>query len=119
MLYVCFDFSIFFYYYMSASFLMCIDSFNVIVGYVGGSHYSHSGGAVEPLCLPRNPEWGIYKDGTKGGKAYVYGAEYETSELTRYMRKLHDHDVPCAVCLRRNKSAVKMFPGKQTINTCK
>lgn len=98
---------------------MCIDSFNVIVGYVGGSHYSHSGGAVEPLCLPRNPEWGIYKDGTKGGKAYIYGAEYETSELTRYMRKLHDHDVPCAVCLRRNKSAVKMFPGKQTINTCK
>lgn len=47
-----------------------------------------------------------------GGKAYIYGAEYETSELTGYMRKLHDHDVPCAVCLRRNKSAVKMFPGK-------
>lgn len=26
---------------------MCIHSFNVIVGYVGGRHYSHSGGAVE------------------------------------------------------------------------
>lgn len=83
-------------------------------GYVGGSHYSQSGGAVEPLCLPRNPEWGIYKDGTKGGKAYIYGAEYETSELSGYMRKLHDHDVPCTVCLRRNKSAVKMFPARKT-----
>eukprot|EP00105_Crassostrea_gigas_P017690 XP_011435563.2 PREDICTED: uncharacterized protein LOC105334004 [Crassostrea gigas] len=79
-----------------------------------GSEPIHSGGAVEPLCLPRNPEWGIYKDGTKGGKAYIYGAEYETSDLTGYMRKLHDHDVPCAVCLRRNKSAVKMFPARKT-----
>ena len=32
---------------------MCIHSFNVIVGYVGGRHYSHSGGAVE---IPRRTE---------------------------------------------------------------
>lgn len=28
------------------------------IGYVGGSHYSHIRAAVDPLCLPRNQEWG-------------------------------------------------------------
>lgn len=67
---------------------------------------------MEPLCLPRNPEWGIYRDGTDGYKAYVYGAEYVTSDLSDKWPKLHNHDVPCAVCLVRNRSVVKMFPGK-------
>lgn len=47
-------------------------------GFTGGSFYGHKGAAVEPLCLPTNPEWGIYIDGYDGSKAYVYGAEYET-----------------------------------------
>lgn len=81
------------------------------VGYVGGSHWSHIGAAVEPLCLPRNPEWGIYWVGTDGKKAKMYGAEYQTGDLAGKLAKLHDHDVPCAVCLVRNISVVKMFPG--------
>lgn len=80
------------------------------LGYVGGSHYSHFGAAVEPLCLPRDPQWGKYKDGYDGLKAYIYGAEYQTSNT--FLRKMHDHDVPCAVCLVLNRSVVKMFPGK-------
>ncbi|XP_052705274.1 uncharacterized protein LOC128181066 [Crassostrea angulata] len=82
----------------------------VLSGYVGGSRHTHSGAAVEPLCLPRKPEWGNYKDGTDGSKAYIYGAEYETGDLSGKWLKLHDHDVPCAVCLVRNRSVVKMFP---------
>ncbi|XP_065925119.1 uncharacterized protein [Magallana gigas] len=82
----------------------------VLSGYVGGSRHTHSGAAVEPLCLPRKPEWGNYKDGTDGAKAYIYGAEYETGDLSGKWLKLHDHDVPCAVCLVRNRSVVKMFP---------
>lgn len=35
----------------------------VLSGYVGGSLHSHSGAAVDALCLPRNPEWGNYRDG--------------------------------------------------------
>lgn len=81
-------------------------------GYTGGSLFRHTGAAVEPLCLPKNPQWGIYRDGAEGYKNYVYGAEYETNTLTGYMSTLHNHDVPCAVCLVRNRSVVKLFPGK-------
>lgn len=76
------------------------------------SHYSHTAAVVDPLCLPRDPEWGVYTDGADGTKAFVYGAEYETSTSAGSLQALHDHDVPCAVCLARNKSVVKMFPGK-------
>lgn len=81
------------------------------VGFAGGSHCSHKGAAVEPMCLPRNPEWGMYTDGHEGYKAYVYGAEYETESFKGNIQTLHDHDVPCAVCLVRQRSVVQMFPG--------
>ena len=42
----------------------------------------------------------------------MYGAEYETNTLSDFMSKLVHHDVPCAVCLVRNRSVLKMFPGK-------
>ena len=74
--------------------------------------YAHKGAAVDPLCLPRDPEWGGYKDGTDGAKAYVYGAEYETHMSTDFMKSLRNHDIPCAVCLVRNRSVIKMFPGR-------
>ena len=32
------------------------------------------------------------------------------------MPPVHDHDVPCAVCLVRNKFLVRMFPGKKVVN---
>lgn len=81
------------------------------VGFAGGSQCSHKGAAVEPLCLPRNPEWGMYTDGHEGYKSYVYGAEYETESFKGNIQTLHDHDVPCAVCLVRQRSVVQMFPG--------
>ncbi|XP_062571759.1 uncharacterized protein LOC134233773, partial [Saccostrea cucullata] len=82
----------------------------VYSGFVGGSNPGHSGSAVEPLCLPRDPEWGLYKDGFEGDKAYVFGAEYESYTFTSHFTSLHNHDVPCAVCLVQNRSVVKMFP---------
>lgn len=83
-------------------------------GYTAGSAHTHTGAAVEPLCLPRNPEWGIYRDGVENIYSnIVYGAEYETNGVPGYMSTLHDHDVPCAVCLVRGKSIVKMFPGEK------
>lgn len=85
-------------------------------GYAGGSFYTHTGAAVEPLCLPKDPEWGIYKDGVEGHKSFMFGAVYETSTVPGYLSALYHHTVPCAVCLVRDKSLVKMFPGK-TIRT--
>ncbi|XP_062599822.1 uncharacterized protein LOC134261396 isoform X2 [Saccostrea cucullata] len=86
---------------------------NAEIVYSGGSWYGHSGAAVDPLCLPRDPEWGIYRDGTDGEKAYVFGAEYETSDVS-HSASLQNHDVPCAVCLVRNRTVVKVFPAKRT-----
>nr|XP_034318265.1 short-chain collagen C4-like [Crassostrea gigas] len=86
----------------------------VISGYVGGSWYDHTGAAVNPLCLPKNPEWGIYKDGTDGDKAYMYGGEYQTDTVPSYMKTLYQHDVPCVVCLVRKRSVVQMFPARKT-----
>lgn len=54
----------------------------------------------------------FYKDGTDGLKAYVFGAEYETHSFMGFKKSLAEHDVPCAVCLVRNRSAVNMFPGR-------
>ena len=68
---------------------------------------------MEPLCLPRDPEWGIYRDGVDGARNYAFGAEYETGSFQGYWSKVNDHDVPCSVCLVRNRSLVKMFPGKR------
>ena len=80
-------------------------------GFTGGSWYAHPGAAVDPLCLPRDPEWGIYKDGVDGQKAFVYGSEYQTF-TSNSMPGVFEHDVPCAVCVVRNRSLLKMFPGK-------
>lgn len=85
-------------------------------GYTGGSWYTNKGAGVDTLCLPRDPEWGNYRDGTDGHKAYVFGAEYQTYDSLGNLRKLHDHDVPCAVCFRRNRSVVRMFPGASDLN---
>ena len=82
------------------------------VGYVGGSFYAHTGAAVDPLCLPKEPEWGIYRDGVQSFRAYVYGAEYETFEFSDLMSTIAQNDIPCSVCLVPNRSVVKMFPGR-------
>lgn len=88
-----------------------------MLGYTGSSWPDHKGSAVD-LCLPRDPEWGGggYSDGNDGNKAYVFGAEYETDTSPKNLLKLHDHDIPCAVCLRRNRSVIKMFPGQMERN---
>lgn len=82
-------------------------------GYVGGSHFNNRGAAVEPLCLPRNPQWLKYRDGIENERAYVHGAEYETRTSSGGLRGVHDQDVPCAVCLKRKRFVVNMFPGRE------
>ncbi|XP_062576176.1 uncharacterized protein LOC134238063 [Saccostrea cucullata] len=86
----------------------------VYSGYAGGSNHLHSGAAVELLCLPKDPEWGIYTDGYNGAKAFVYGTEYETNYNPDHLSSFQNHDVPCAVCLVPNRSVVQMFPARKT-----
>ncbi|XP_052704573.1 uncharacterized protein LOC128180490 [Crassostrea angulata] len=83
-------------------------------GLAGGLYYTYKGAAVEPLCLPRNPEWGMYTDGFDGSKNYIFGTEYRTSSLTGNVQRVNNHDVPFAVCLVRQRSVVQMFPARKT-----
>lgn len=83
-----------------------------MLGYTGDSWPDHKGSAFDLLCLPRDPEWGIYSDGNDGNKVNVFGAEYKTDTFPRNLLKLHNQDIPCAVCLRRNRYVIKMFPGE-------
>ncbi|XP_061180055.1 uncharacterized protein LOC133188588 [Saccostrea echinata] len=93
----------------------CPSNANLVYsGFVGGSHFTHKGAAVEPLCLPRDPEWGMYVDGNNANRAYVFGAEYDTFNFKGHFTSLIQHDVPCAVCLVKNRSIVKTFPARKT-----
>jgi len=81
-------------------------------GYAGGGNYAESGGGINYLCLPKDPEWAPEQSPSVVG--YVHGAEYETQNSV--LDALRNHDVPCAVC-RTNSSNVLMIPAKQRCHT--
>ena len=47
-------------------------------GRVAGSHYTEKGGGANYLCLPEQPQYSTYTAGVQVGRAYLYGAEYQT-----------------------------------------
>ncbi|XP_062577212.1 short-chain collagen C4-like [Saccostrea cucullata] len=83
----------------------------VYSGFAGGSYYGHQGGAVEPLCLPRNPQWSRYDKRFSSFRGYIYGAEYELPTNIIYS-DLHDNDVPCAVCETRSGKSAIVIPAR-------
>ena len=68
----------------------------VYTGRAAGSHWSHSGGGANYLCLPDNPNYLRYTNGGQNGRAYLYGAEYEGWDSAP-LSAVHNHNVPCAV----------------------
>ena len=87
-------------------------------GRAAGSWYSQSGGGANYLCLPEQPENSTYTAGSQGGRALLYGAEYETG-LTQAdengpLNAVNDHNVPCAVCYTSTQETVVMIPAKTT-----
>ncbi|KAL3880008.1 hypothetical protein ACJMK2_032280 [Sinanodonta woodiana] len=85
-------------------------------GYMAGSDYGQTGNGPNNLCLPEDPTWAKYLDGTFGGdhRARVYGTEYETGgggTYTPFSSDLYENDVPCAVC-RTTRSSSIMIPGR-------
>ena len=90
----------------------------VVQGITAGSHYTHSGGGSNYLCMPRDPEWGKTTPGFQSG-GHLYGAEYEIPSSNDPFSKanaqsLHDNDVPCAVCHVASRSTKLMIPAKLT-----
>ena len=85
----------------------------VYSGSAAGQHYTHKGGAGNPLCLPNAP---IYDRYAGSSQNYIYGAEYEINANQPYkISKYHNKDVPCAVCLAKKKSDTIMVPAR---NVC-
>ncbi|XP_036366812.1 uncharacterized protein LOC118767013 [Octopus sinensis] len=94
------------------------DSSLVYDGVVGGQFYSHTGGGSNLLCLPNDPIWANYTTEVEEG-GYIYGSEYElnfypTNKLFSFANaeSIHEHNVPCAVCLTRQPAVVMMLPAR-------
>ena len=83
---------------------------------MGGEWHSHYGGGANYLCLPKDPIYDKYKDGSQGG-AFIYGTEYEVSAYNGdpFQRTIHDHEAPCVVCFVKSRGSMLMMPAR---NVC-
>ncbi|XP_033125188.1 uncharacterized protein LOC117123397 [Anneissia japonica] len=86
-------------------------------GIIASGYFSHAGGGGNYLCLPKDPEWGNYKDGHQLN-AYIYGAEYEVAAFNPFStdnaEDLHNHDAPCAICYVPKRSVKLMIPARKS-----
>ncbi|CAC5383423.1 unnamed protein product [Mytilus coruscus] len=83
-------------------------------GTVDGVYYSYTGGPLDYICLPHDPDF-IKRDGPITTNNYVsslYGAEYE--EGSYFGTNFQDNDVPCVVCRATQQSSVLVIPSKTT-----
>ncbi|XP_062579286.1 short-chain collagen C4-like [Saccostrea cucullata] len=80
-------------------------------GFAGGSYYTHKGAAVDPLCLPTDPQWGSHNSWKDGHRGLLYGAEYK-GVPSDFVSHLVDHDVPCAVCETVGEKSVIVIPAR-------
>ena len=87
-------------------------------GRAAGSHYTQKGGGANYLCLPEQPQYSTYTAGTQTGRAYLYGAEYETGgnfqDRIGPLSSVGEHNVPCAVCYASTRETVVMIPAQYT-----
>ncbi|XP_035673089.1 collagen alpha-3(IV) chain-like [Branchiostoma floridae] len=92
-----------------------VGTVTVYSGFAGGARFNQKGGGSNYQCLPAYPEWGLYIDGVDGIKSYMYGAEFQLTENAPYDdEKLHNRDVPCAVCYSLSRRAQLMIPARTT-----
>ncbi|XP_036357868.1 uncharacterized protein LOC115210429 [Octopus sinensis] len=97
-------------------------STQVYSGLAAGTHYSHSGGGSNYLCLTMNPQWGNYTNINEAYTGYIHGVEYEVASYAKSKTfgmfapksyALQDQDVPCAVCETNKPASVLMIPGRK------
>ena len=85
-------------------------------GRTAGSHYTQKGGGGNYLCLPEQPQYSTYTAGVQDGRAYLYGAEYETggNNQPRFgpLNSVDNHNVPCAVCYASTRETAVMIPAQ-------
>ena len=79
-------------------------------GMVAGSWFAHEGAAVEPLCLPPDPQYLQYESSYQG-LAFLYGAEYETNAFTQ-INQADQRNVPCVLCQVYGRTNKIMIPSR-------
>ena len=79
-------------------------------GVVAGSHNSHGGAAVDPLCLHSDPQYLSYQNGYQG-HVYIYGAEYQTDSKSP-INNANDRNVPCALCTVYGHTTIITIPSR-------
>ena len=77
-------------------------------GRAGRMHFTHKGGGGNYQCMPDIPEYGKPPHDARNDNK-MYGVEYEVNTGGPLV-KLHDHNVPCAVCYVPTRAAVLMIP---------
>ena len=83
----------------------------VYAGRAAGSHYKHGGGGANYLCVTEDPQSLRFLAG-ENNAAILYGSEYQADHNNLPHRRLHDQDVPCALCHMTARRAVFMLPGR-------
>ena len=87
-------------------------------GRAAGSWYNQRGGGANYLCLPEQPQYSNYTSGVQNGRAYLYGAEYETGGTQPQdngpLSSVAEHNVPCAVCYTSTRGTAVMIPAQYT-----
>ena len=78
-------------------------------GVVAGSDHNE-GAAVDPLCLPPNPQYLKFQQGYQGW-VKLYGAEYQMYVPSPFDHS-HDRNVPCAVCEVSGHSNKMLIPSR-------
>ena len=79
-------------------------------GVVAGSWYDHPGAAVDPLCLPPDPQYLNYQSGNQH-YAILYGAEYEINGGSP-INQANDRNPPCALCQVTGRTNKIMIPSR-------
>ena len=79
-------------------------------GVMAGSWYNHEGAAVDPLCLPPNPQYLKYLSGYQDA-ALLYGVEYEIHSSSP-INQADNRNPPCALCQVTGCTNKMMIPSR-------
>ena len=82
----------------------------VYYGTAGGSHYTHSGGAANIICMPSDPNHLQYHNGQQG-YTYVYGVRIVGSSR-QPLSISYNYYLPCAVCFVPTRDTILTIPAK-------
>lgn len=88
----------------------------VYSGFVGGSSYT-GGGAPNKLCVPNEPQWGIY-DGKVNSSPFIGATLFDNWDIniknTLFDNKYTYYVIQCAVCHVKKATSTIMIPGRKT-----